>query len=414
MKRKAANKKAIRQASISFNVIKARPKSPTSAATGLDTEIVNSIRSAWRPIEAEFNNRPNESVDIEDLLRKGLGGNLVAGRYREYLAALHSELLSRKKFQLVAVEANSGNGERWRLRSQVPTLPPAGAPAADYRYVEVSLTAPASQDLDYLREKARENDSARLAGGYVCALNYNRLMTGVLPIRQRDRSLFPSKPDPSEIILHPDRTLSEQEYMSAWIDRNARCIFGLAALFQALPITVSSRFQLTRLGKETRYSLSIELDSEDVRRASVDQITDEPRRKRTTTSFREIACVLAEAGTSLPFRRLHRLVNRRHPMPPETLAAVLSDWQCLAPSGATGSEIRWRFDPSELRSGRRSVRAARLSRQNTLSDLAGRSETLSTAIDLIFKKTQLHREQLADISRAGTQTHPGSKWDGQR
>ena len=211
MNRAATGKAAIRRAGISFNVVKKKPKAEARTAIGLDTKVVKSIRSAWRSIEAQFNLPPGESVYIEDLLKRGLGANVVAGRQREYLAALHSELLSRKKFQPVAVEAKGGIGLVWRLRSQVPVLSAASAPAADPRYAEVALSPRAGEDLADLRETIRENDSMRRAGSYVCALDYYRLLTGTLPIRRRDRNFFPSKPDPAEIILHPDRNFGGTE-----------------------------------------------------------------------------------------------------------------------------------------------------------------------------------------------------------
>ena len=406
MNRAATGKAAIRRAGISFNVVKKKPKAEARTAIGLDTKVVKSIRSAWRSIEAQFNLPPSESVHIEDLLKRGLGANVVAGRQREYLAALHSELLSRKKFQPVAVEANGGIGLRWRLRSQVPVLSAASAPSADPRYEEVALSPRAGEDLAHLRETIRENDSMRRAGSYVCALDYSRLMTGTLPIRRRDRNFFPSKPDPAEIILHPDLNLGEQSELSGWIDGKSGGIFGLAHLFQALPILVGSRLQLTRLRSEGHYRLAIDLDSADLWLASESRRPGESAHRRATTSFRAVACVLAAGRPALPFRRLHRLANRNRVMPPETLAAVLSDWPCFVPSRLADGGTGWRFDSSELSPSRRSVRAARAAFEQTLSDLEIRSDALSESVGSIFEKTKRHGVELAKIWTAGDPKPP--------
>ena len=399
MNRATSGKAAIRRAGISFNVVKKTPKAQSKTAIGIDANVVKSIRSAWRAIEAQFNSRPDRSVQIEDLLKRGLGANVVAGRQREYLAALHSELLSRKKFQPVAVETKGGIGLRWRLKSRVPAPLSTGPPAADPKYEGVTLEPEAGRELANLRETMRENDSIRRPGSYICALDYRRLATGTLPIRRRDRSFFPSKPDPAEIILHPDRKLAGMKELSGWLDTKSGRIYGLSNLFQALPILVGSRLELTRLRSEGQYRLFIDVDAaEDEQPAGTDLA-------RATTSFRAVACALSAGNSPLPFLILHRLANRRRAMPPETLAAVLSDWPCFAPVRLADGVSGWRFDASQLSAGRRSVRAARFAYAQSLRDLALRSDLHSESIGSIFKRTQDHRQELAMIRPAGPQVH---------
>ena len=408
MNRVASGKAAIRRAGISFNVVKKTPRTQAKTAIGIDANVVKSIRSSWRAVEAQFNRRPGQSVHIEDLLKRGLGANVVADRQREYLAALHSELLSRKKFQPVAVETKGGIGLLWRLKSQVPAPSPVGAPIADPRYAGVTLAPQADEALASLRETIRENDSIRRPGSYNCALDYHRLMTGTLPIRRRDRAFFPSKPDPAEMILHPDRSLAGVKELSAWIDGKSGCIYGLSNLFQALPIVVGSRLELTRLRLEGHYRLAIDLDAREPQQPA------EPAQKRATTSFRAVVCALTAGGQPLPFLRLHRLVNRLRATPPETLAAVLSDWPCFAPVRRADGVSVWRFDSSQLSSGRRSVRAARFAFEQTLSNLGRRSDALSESIEPIFKRTQVHRKELARIWPAGDQINQAGSRNSQR
>ncbi len=407
MNRSASGKAAIRKAGISFNVVKKTPKAQSKTAIGIDTNVVKSIRSAWRAIEAQFDSRPGRSVHIEDLLKRGLGANVTGGRQREYLAALHSELLSRKKFQPVAVETKGGIGLLWRLRSQVPSAPSVGPPAADPRYHGVTLTPHAGRELANLRETIRENDSVRRPGSYVCALDYQRLMTGTLPIRRRDRNFFPSKPSPAEIILQPNRDLAGVKEISGWIDGKSACIYGLANLFRELPIVVGSRVELARLRPEGHYRLSVDLDATD----SQPPLELE---QRAVTSFRAVACALTAGGTSLPFRRLHRLANQHRAMPPETLAAVLSDWLCFASVDLADGVTVWRFDPSQPSSGRRSVRAARFAFEQTLDDLDHRTDALTESIESIFKHTQVHRQELASILAAGDQISQSGGRNSQR
>jgi hypothetical protein len=408
MNRVASGKAAIRRAGISFNVVKKTPRTQAKTAIGIDANVVKSIRSSWRAIEAQFNRRPDQSVHVEDLLKRGLGANVVAGRQREYLAALHSELLARKKFQPVAVETKGGIGLLWRLKSQVPAPPLVSPPVTDSRYLEVELAPEVVKDLASLRETIRENDSGRRAGSYICALDYRRLMTGSLPIRRRDRAFFPSKPDPAEIILHPDRTLADVKELSGWIDGKSACIYGLSDLFQTLPIVVGSRLELTRLRLEGHYRLAIDLDAKE------SQPPIEPARRRVTTSFRAVARALTAGGPPLPFLRLHRLANRHRAMPPETLAAVLSDWPCFAPADLGDGVTSWRFDSSQLSAGRRSVRAARFAFEQTLSNLGRRSDALSESIEPIFKRTQVHRKELARIWPAGDQINQAGSRNSQR
>jgi hypothetical protein len=103
---------------------------------------------------------------------------------------------------------------------------------------------------------------------------------------------------------------------------------------------------------------------------------------------------------------LHRLANRNRVMPPETLAAVLSDWPCFVPSRLADGGTGWRFDSSELSPSRRSVRAARSAFEQTLSDLEIRSDALSESVGSIFKKTQRHGVELAKIWTAGDPNPP--------
>lgn len=395
MNRATTGKAAIRRAGISFNVVKKKPKAEPKTAIGIDTNVVKSIRSSWRAIEALLNRRPDRSVHVEDLLVRGLGASVIAGRQREYLAALHSELMSRKKFQPVAVETKGGIGLRWRLKSRIPAPSSAGQPAADPKYEGVTLAPEAGRELANLRETIRENDSIRRPGSYICALDHRRLATGTLPIRRRDRSFFPSKPDPAEIILHPDRKLAGLKELSGWLDTKSGRIYGLSNLFQALPILVGSRLELTRLRSEGQYRLFIDVDAADHEQPV------ETAQGRATTSFRAVACALADDSSPLPFLRLHRLANLYRAMTPETLAAVLSDWPCFAPVRLVDGVSGWRFDASQLSAGRRSVRAARVAYEQTLRDLTLRSDLHSESIGSIFKRTQAHRQELAVIRPPG-------------